>query len=63
MQQVRTVFEKLRAEDPAIWHVVDASMTLDEVTEKVSSLSYSTDVTHCSFGAWRVWQTQGTEFV
>ena len=33
--QVRTVFEKLRAEDPAMWHVVDASMSLDDVTAKV----------------------------
>jgi thymidylate kinase len=33
--QVRKVFDKLRAEDPAMWHVVDASMSLDDVTAKV----------------------------
>ena len=35
--QVRKVFEKLRAEDPTMWHVVDASMSLDDVTAKVSA--------------------------
>lgn len=35
--QVRKVFEKLRGEDPGMWHVVDASMSLDQVTAKVST--------------------------
>jgi len=42
---VRKVFEKLRSEDVVTWHVIDASMSLDDVTSKVNLcrlFSYST---------------------
>ncbi len=43
--KVRKVFEKLRSEDAGIWHVIDASMSLDDVTSKVS---YSLALCLCS---------------
>lgn len=30
------MFEKLRSEDAGMWHVIDASMSLDDVTSKVN---------------------------
>ena len=33
--KVRKVFDQLRLEDPGMWHVVDASLPLDDVTAKV----------------------------
>ena len=32
---MRKVFEKLRSEDAGMWHVIDASMSLDDVTSRV----------------------------
>jgi len=37
--KVRTQFEKLRAEDPDMWHTVDASLSLDDVTAKITQLA------------------------
>ena len=44
--KVRNVFEKLRSEDAGMWHVIDASMSLDYVTSKVFWFSLFASVLH-----------------
>jgi hypothetical protein len=50
--QVRKVFDKLRAEDPAMWHVVDASMSLDDVTAKVVAFPANARSFFEAFAVW-----------
>ena len=55
--KVRKVFERLRAEDAGMWHVVDACMTLDEVTAKISQLAESTVQSAQGLPIQRLWGT------